>query len=100
VSTFHLIDLRASSLVPVFESEGKPSDVFLTPALAARLGVSRQWLEMGRCKGYGPPSIKIGSCKGYRRDAVIAWLRERASVWAVSHPGEPSRPECVTVIRA
>ena len=37
-----------------------------TREAAAYLGVSRQWLDIGRTKGYGPPFIKAGDGGGGR----------------------------------
>ena len=52
-----------------------------TETAAAVLDVSRQWLEIGRIKGYGPPFIKIGSGNGgivrYRRSTLDQWLAAR-----------------------
>ena len=49
-----------------------------TGEAAAVIGVSRQWLEIGRRKGYGPPFIKVGSGNGgivrYRRSTLENWL--------------------------
>ena len=46
--------------------------------MAAWLSVSTQWLEIGRCKGFGPPFVIVS--KGvirYRKDSVREWLAER-----------------------
>jgi hypothetical protein len=45
---------------------------------ALRLKCSRQWLEIGRHKGYGPPYVKMHGKVVYDRNAVRAWLRDRA----------------------
>ena len=43
---------------------------YLTTSEAAKyLGVSRQWLEIGRHKGYGPPYIKLARLVRY-------WIRD------------------------
>ena len=37
-----------------------PDDqLFCTKSLARLLSVSTQWLEIGRCKGDGPPFLKL-----------------------------------------
>jgi predicted DNA-binding transcriptional regulator AlpA len=49
-----------------------------TKQAAAYLGVSRQWLEIGRTKGYGPPFIKAGDGGGgivrYMRSEIDGWM--------------------------
>ena len=54
-----------------------------TREAAAYLGISRQWLEVGRSKGYGPPFIKAGNGqKGfvrYRRADLDQWMRAHQS---------------------
>jgi hypothetical protein len=49
----HHLDRRAAGLAD--EGHGDPDNLLSTPALAEWLGVSTQWLEVGRSKGYGPP---------------------------------------------
>lgn len=48
---------------------------------AVYLGVSRQWLEIARCKGGGPPYIKLSDAPGgavrYRRADLDSFMAER-----------------------
>lgn len=48
-----------------------------TEQVAAYLGMSRQWLEIGRHKGYGPPYIKLGRAVRYKRSALDEWMLAR-----------------------
>lgn len=49
---------------------------YLTTIEAARrLSCSRQYLEIGRCKGYGPPFCKLGRAVRYRKAALDEWMQ-------------------------
>ena len=73
---YHHIDRRAGALAAA--SAGAPDDLFATRELADWLGVSTQWVEIGRHRGYGPRFQRIGPRMiRYRREDVLAWLRER-----------------------
>jgi hypothetical protein len=42
------------------------------------LGLSPQWCEIGRSKGWGPVFVRIGPRRiRYRRGDVVAWLNAR-----------------------
>ncbi len=45
-----------------------------TREAAAYLSVSRQWLEIGRSKDYGPPFTKVEGIVRYKRAAVDRWM--------------------------
>jgi len=71
------LDKRAETLITT-APEGSDDDLLTTPQLAAWLGTSRQWVELARAKGYGPPFVKLApKAIRYNRRVVIAWLRER-----------------------
>ena len=56
-----------------------PTDLLTTREMATWLGVSTQWLEIGRARGYGPPFERIGPRHiRYRVDLTIEWLDDRA----------------------
>ncbi|HUS96770.1 MAG TPA: helix-turn-helix domain-containing protein, partial [Hyphomicrobiaceae bacterium] len=58
-------------------------ELLSTPQLAEWLGVSTQWLEIGRSRGYGPPFIRMSPKRvRYRRGDVLDWLRERTHLCA------------------
>ena len=59
------------------------SEFLNTKEAAAVLGMSTQWLEIGRCKGYGPPFTKIGRSVRYLRSVLIDW--------ALKHTKDPSK---------
>ena len=45
-----------------------------TREAAAYLGVPRQWLEIGRSKGYGPPFTKVEGIVRYKAAEVDRWM--------------------------
>lgn len=51
-----------------------PRDVMDTAQAAAYLGLSRQFLEIARCKGGGPAFVKWGRVVRYRKAALDEWL--------------------------
>jgi hypothetical protein len=52
--------------------------LYSTVALAERLGVSVQFLTIGRVRGYGPKFVQLGPKRiRYRRSDVVAWLEQR-----------------------
>ena len=71
---FHL-DKRAAEIA----TQPGDDDELLSTAEAARLlGVSNQWLEIGRHRGYGPPFERLAAkLIRYRRGTMRSWLRER-----------------------
>jgi hypothetical protein len=57
---------------------GGDDDLLNTPAAAVWLGVSTQWLELGRCKKFGPPFIKITKrLVRYRKRDLLDYLQSR-----------------------
>jgi hypothetical protein len=72
---FHL-DKRAAGLSTV---AGDDDELLDTAAIAAWLGVSTQWLEIGRVRGYGPPFERLAPrVIRYRRGKTRQWLDERS----------------------
>jgi predicted DNA-binding transcriptional regulator AlpA len=62
-------------------------DMLTTEEVAKWLGVSVQWLEIGRCKGYGPPFVKLSTrAIRYRRGAVKQYLCEREYASTAEYP--------------
>ena len=73
----HHIDRRAAAIVE--QDTADPDALLSTSDTAEWLGVSVQWLEIGRHKGYGPRFLKLSpKVVRYRRADVLAWLTERA----------------------
>jgi hypothetical protein len=72
----HHLDRRACQLMDA--DDGQSDDLLSTRELAAWLGVSTQFLEIGRSKKYGPKFVSISPRRiRYRRRDVLLWLDER-----------------------
>ncbi len=55
-----------------------PASEYLSTIPAANyIGVSRQFLEIGRHKGEGPPYIKLGRAVRYKRSDLDAYMAAR-----------------------
>ena len=81
------LDRRATELAEAVV--GAEEDLLDTRQTAKLLGVSMQWLEIGRQKGYGPPFIRISPRRvRYRRDKLRKWLRDRAEYRSTKELGE------------
>ena len=73
--TKHHLDRRIETLI---SAPGGEDDLLDTRQVADWLGVSMQWVEIGRSQGYGPPFRKISTRMiRYLRSDVLAWLRKR-----------------------
>jgi hypothetical protein len=83
------IDRRAEELAL---NPGDGDDLLTTKALALWLGVSEQWLNIGRHKSYGPPYVKIGHLVRYSRRAVRSWLLERSFASTDAYSDRTSAP--------
>lgn len=71
----HHLDKRAAEIA---SSPGSDDELLTTVQIAAWLGVSTQWLEIGRSKGYGPPFERLSpKCIRYRRGKARKWLDGR-----------------------
>ncbi len=55
----HHLDRRAAEIADKGR-QGDPDELLTTEETAAWLGVSRQWLEIGRSKKYGPAYVRVG----------------------------------------
>lgn len=72
------IDKTAESAITK-APEGDDDTLLNTAATAIWLDVSTQWLELGRCKGYGPRFVKVTSrLVRYRKGDIISYLRKRS----------------------
>ena len=73
----HHIDRRATDLVAASSSRD-PDDLLSTQQVAGWIGVSEQFLEIGRHRGYGPKFVKVSPRRvRYRRGDVLSWLEQR-----------------------
>lgn len=76
----HHIDQRADQVLAAAPATTSDDDMLSTVELSRWLGVSVQWLEIGRSRGFGPDFVKLGErCIRYRRGTVRHWLVTRAS---------------------
>jgi hypothetical protein len=74
----HHIDRRALQIVADSAAGSADDDLLSTAAVADWLGVSTQFLEIGRSKSYGPPYKRLSARRiMYRRGDVLAWLKKR-----------------------
>jgi predicted DNA-binding transcriptional regulator AlpA len=73
----HHIDRRANTIVAA--NSGTDDELLTTRATADWLGISCEWLEIGRSKNYGPKFTRLSSrVIRYRRGDVLDWLKARA----------------------
>jgi predicted DNA-binding transcriptional regulator AlpA len=71
---FHF-DKRIDSII---DAPGGDDDLLTTSEVAAWLGVSTEWVDIGRSEGYGPPFQKLGPrLVRYHRGTVKEWLIAR-----------------------
>jgi predicted DNA-binding transcriptional regulator AlpA len=72
----HHIDRRADQIVA--GAVGAGDDLLDTRQVADWLGVSIQWVEIGRSKNYGPPFKRLTArTVRYLRADVLKWLKAR-----------------------
>jgi predicted DNA-binding transcriptional regulator AlpA len=72
----HHVDRRASDLIA--QGTGDPDDLLSTSDLAEWTGLSVQFFEIGRHRGYGPSYIRLSPRRiRYKRADVLAWLTAR-----------------------
>lgn len=75
--TFH-VDRRAGKILTEFAATD-PDELLSGDQVAELLGVSSQWVTIGRSKHYGPPYIVIGPRRiRYRRRDLALWLEQRS----------------------
>ena len=72
----HHLDRRAAQILAALKKI--KHDMLSTRQVAEALGISEQWLEVGRIKGYGPPFTKVRPrLVHYPRNGLIKWLKQR-----------------------
>lgn len=49
-------------------------EILNTQQAAEFLGVSKQFLEIARCRGEGPAYSRIGRLIRYRKEVLLAWV--------------------------
>ena len=77
--TSHHLDRRAHTIAERIAH--LPADALLAPAEAAEwLGVCKEWLSIGRCRGYGPAFLKLApGLIRYRVSDIRRFLDERST---------------------
>jgi hypothetical protein len=71
------LDRRAGQLAAAVP-DADADNHLTTLQVANWLGVSTQWLEIQRMQEGGPPFLRLApQLIRYRRDQVVAWLKER-----------------------
>lgn len=74
--TRHNIDRRTHQIIA--DSQGSNDDLLTTQQVAAWLGVSIQWVEIGRLRNYGPKYTRLTPrLIRYKRSDVLEWLNAR-----------------------
>jgi predicted DNA-binding transcriptional regulator AlpA len=72
----HHLDRRADAIANA--DSGGADDLLSTREVADWLGVSIQWVEIGRSKKYGPPFKRLAPrTVRYLRADVLKWLKAR-----------------------
>jgi predicted DNA-binding transcriptional regulator AlpA len=75
---FLLLDRRALHIANLGIG-ADPELLIDTKQVAEWLGVSVQWAEIGRSRGYGPPYKKLGRKSiRYRVGDILIWLEDRS----------------------
>jgi predicted DNA-binding transcriptional regulator AlpA len=87
----HHLDRRADEIAQA-AADKNPDELLTTAATADWLGISPQWLEIGRSKNWGPPFVRLSTRRvRYRRADVIAWLAERTHCSTAEYASPPAR---------
>lgn len=62
-------------------SVGNPDDLLCSKQVASAFGVSKQWVEIARHRGWGPPYVRLSPRRiRYRRADVIKWCHEQLRI--------------------
>lgn len=89
---FHHLDRRAPQIIAL--GDGPDDELINTKTLAHWLGVSTQWLEIGRTRGYGPVFERLSTRMiRYKRGAVREWLQQRAHASTADYRRNPNTGE-------
>jgi hypothetical protein len=90
----HHLDRRAANIAAA--NFGRDDELMTTEQIAEWFGVSIQWLEIGRLRGYGPPYERIAPrVIRYRRSKVKQWLDGRTHSSTSEYRDNPRRIERV-----
>ena len=73
----HHLDRRAGQILAA-DTNGAYDEMLTTRQVAQWFGVSEQFLEIARSRGYGPQYVMMAARTiRYRRDACRRWLQQR-----------------------
>ena len=85
----HHLDRRADRLIAA--DTGEDDDLLSTREVADWLSISQQWLEIARCKNYGPEFTRVGPrVIRYTRGNVRKWLKERTHASTAEYGRRPA----------
>jgi hypothetical protein len=88
---FHL-DKRAAEIAT--SNDGSDDELLTTEQISKWFGVSIQWIEIGRLRGYGPPFERLTArCIRYHRGKVRRWLDSRTHLSTAEYRDNPRRLE-------
>jgi hypothetical protein len=74
----HHLDARAREILDRLADDLDDDTLMTTQETASWLSVSKQFLELGRMQGYGPPATVLSEkVVRYRKNSVLRWLIER-----------------------
>src|SRR5216683_1390383 len=74
----HHIDNRAGALAADIAAGGDPDELLSDSQLAELSGLSVQFFQIGRVKGYSPPFIRLSPRRvRTRRSDYVRWLEDR-----------------------
>lgn len=83
INTKHHIDRKAREILDQLAVDLADDTLLTTLQCANWLGVSTQFLELGRIRNYGPPAVSIAPrVIRYRKNSVLRWLIERERAYA------------------
>jgi predicted DNA-binding transcriptional regulator AlpA len=86
----HHLDRRADAVAASL-ADGADDDLLSTKQLARKTGLSVQFFEIGRHRGYGPRFVRLSPRRiRYARSAVLEWLAERT--YQATREYETGRP--------
>ncbi len=75
------LDKRIEQILAAMAADASGDDLLTTAQEAAWLGVSKEWLEVGRAKGYGPKFVRLGEkLIRYKRSDTLKFLQGRLRV--------------------
>jgi hypothetical protein len=79
----HHLDPKAREILDRLADDLEDDSLMTTQETASWLNVSRQFLELGRMQGYGPPATVLSpKVVRYRKNTVLRWLLERERAYA------------------